>query len=250
MTGTAVSCWGKHRFPQPREKPRALGEELRRHPDGHLAHRVQGEEPERVQVVLPPDAPQERTPDGGRDHPAVPEPVDLAGRPERPDGGRERERFSDPDASWGHCSAVSTRKGGGFYGFRLHAAVCSVTGLPLAWEVQTARQHESLSVEPLLTALASRGIVPATAALDKGYDAGFVYDACESRGIAPIIPVKQTEFVKRGDQVALSNQRVRAEVDLAESVAPASADPARDEALAFPLPWPRCRRAGVRTAEE
>jgi hypothetical protein len=31
-------------------------------------------------------------------------------------GGRERERFSDPDASWGHRSAVSTRKGGGFYG--------------------------------------------------------------------------------------------------------------------------------------
>jgi hypothetical protein len=28
-------------------------------------------------------------------------------------GGRERERLSDPDASWGHRSAVSTRKGGG-----------------------------------------------------------------------------------------------------------------------------------------
>ena len=28
-------------------------------------------------------------------------------------GGRERERFSDSDASWGHRSAVSTRKGGG-----------------------------------------------------------------------------------------------------------------------------------------
>jgi hypothetical protein len=27
--------------------------------------------------------------------------------------GPERERFSDPDASWGHRSAVSTRKGGG-----------------------------------------------------------------------------------------------------------------------------------------
>src|SRR5207247_6109063 len=91
-----------------------------------------------------------------------------------------------PDASWGHRSAVSTRKGGGFYGFRLHAAVCSVTGLPLAWEVQTARQHESLSVEPLLDTLAARGIVPATAALDKGYDAGFVYEACESRGIGPL----------------------------------------------------------------
>jgi hypothetical protein len=28
--------------------------------------------------------------------------------------GPEREKFSDPDASWGHRSAVSTRKGGGF----------------------------------------------------------------------------------------------------------------------------------------
>jgi hypothetical protein len=53
-------------------------------------------------------------------------------------GGRERERFSDPDASWGHRSAASTRKGGGFYGFKLHAAVCSRTGLPLAWQVETA----------------------------------------------------------------------------------------------------------------
>jgi hypothetical protein len=28
--------------------------------------------------------------------------------------GPERERYSDPDASWGHRSAVSTRRGGGF----------------------------------------------------------------------------------------------------------------------------------------
>ncbi len=39
--------------------------------------------------------------------------------------GPERERYSDPDASWGHRSAVSTRQGGGFYGYspprlRLH----------------------------------------------------------------------------------------------------------------------------------
>jgi hypothetical protein len=40
-------------------------------------------------------------------------------------GGKERERFSDPNASWGHRSAVSTRKGGGFYGYRLQLAVCT-----------------------------------------------------------------------------------------------------------------------------
>ena len=29
-------------------------------------------------------------------------------------GGALRKRFSDPDASWGHRSSVSTRSGGGF----------------------------------------------------------------------------------------------------------------------------------------
>lgn len=46
-------------------------------------------------------------------------------------GGKERERYSDTDASWGHRSAVSTRKGGGFYGFKLQMACCSKTGLPV-----------------------------------------------------------------------------------------------------------------------
>ena len=58
-------------------------------------------------------------------------------------GGPERKRFSDPDASWGHRSAVSTRKGGGFYGYRVHAAVCARTDLPIAWQVATAGSHES-----------------------------------------------------------------------------------------------------------
>ncbi len=44
----------------------------------------------------------------------------------------ERNWHTDPDASWGHRSAVSTRKGGGFFGYRLHAAVCVSTGLPVA----------------------------------------------------------------------------------------------------------------------
>ena len=84
------------------------------------------------------------------------------------------------------------------YGYRLHAAVCSRTGLPLAWEVKTAREHESLSVVPLLDALDARGFAPETAALDRGYDLRFVYEACETRGIAPIIPLRETANVKRG----------------------------------------------------
>jgi IS5 family transposase len=116
-------------------------------------------------------------------------------------GGRERadDEFSDPDASWGHRSAVSTRKGGGFYGYRLHMAVDTATDLPLAWRVETARSHETLAVDPLLDKLNTLGIDPATCALDKGYDVVRTYDACADRGIAPIIPLRETPAVKRGD---------------------------------------------------
>ncbi|MCA1707715.1 MAG: transposase [Actinobacteria bacterium] len=105
-------------------------------------------------------------------------------------GGRERERFSDPDASWGHRSAVSTRKGGGFYGFKLHMAVCTATGLPLAWQVETARRQESNFVAPLLDAIRARGIQPETCVMDKGYDNNRVYAECEERGVEPIIPLR------------------------------------------------------------
>ena len=105
-------------------------------------------------------------------------------------GGPERERFSDPDASWGHRSAISTRKGGGFYGYKIHAAVCANTGLPLAWRVETARRHEALYVAPLLDALHARGFRPEVAMMDKGYDGDRIHAECETRGCAPVIPIK------------------------------------------------------------
>jgi hypothetical protein len=113
--------------------------------------------------------------------------------------GPERKVFSDPHATWGHRSAVSTRKGGGFYGYRIHMAVCSKTDLPLAWTVETAKAQETPTVGPLLDALYARGITPETAAMDMGYDNGPVYQACTDRHIRPIIPLKQTPAVKRGE---------------------------------------------------
>jgi hypothetical protein len=112
-------------------------------------------------------------------------------------GGRERalSEYSDPDASWGHRSSVSTRKGGGFYGYRIHAAVCTVTGLPIAWRIETARTHESMLVAPLLDQLPQR---PVTCAMDKGYDGRRVYIECFNRRVLPVIPLRQTPAVKRG----------------------------------------------------
>ena len=108
-------------------------------------------------------------------------------------GGPERQAYSDADASWGHRSAVSTRKGGGFYGYRVHAVVCAVTGLPLAWRVETARRHESLFVAPLLDMLHARGFQPTSVAMDMGYDNNRVYAECDERSCAAIVSLRRNQ---------------------------------------------------------
>jgi len=105
--------------------------------------------------------------------------------------GPERQVYSDPDASWGHRSAVSTRMGGGFYGYKLHLAACTRTGLPLAWQVETARRNESLYVAPLLDALHARGFAIETCAMDKGYDNNRVFAETVERGVVPIICLRK-----------------------------------------------------------
>jgi hypothetical protein len=101
--------------------------------------------------------------------------------------------------TWGHRFAVSTRKGGDFYGYKVDLAVCTRTGLPVAWQARTAKHHESLFVADLLDAVRARGIQPETVALDKGYDVARVYDEIEVRGCDPVIPMKGA----KGKQVAL-----------------------------------------------
>jgi len=115
--------------------------------------------------------------------------------------GPERERFSDPDATWGHRSAVSTRKGGGFYGYRVHAAVCANTGLPVAWEIAPANTNESTFAASLIDAARVRGFAVETAAMDKGYDITRVYEECAERDCLPIIPLRRTRGVVRGDHL-------------------------------------------------
>lgn len=106
-------------------------------------------------------------------------------------GGPERQVYSDPDASWGHRSAVSTRAAGSFYGYKLHLLACTRTGLPLAWEVHTARRNESLYVAALLDKVRARGHQPRTCAMDKGYDNNRVMDDTRERGCIPIVCLRK-----------------------------------------------------------
>jgi transposase, IS5 family len=110
-----------------------------------------------------------------------------------------QDEFSDPDASWGHRSGVSTRGGGNFFGYKLHLAVDTATDIPLAWMIETGRTSENKTVAPLLDELHEREINPETCAMDKGYDYAGVHFDCMIRGIDPVIPLRQTPDVKRGD---------------------------------------------------
>jgi hypothetical protein len=116
-------------------------------------------------------------------------------------GGRERaaEEFSDPDATWGHQSATSTEgRGRSIYGYKLHAAVDAATDLPVAWHISTASTNEKPAAARLLDKARKRGFVAETAAMDKGYDAGYVYEEFEARDCQPIIPLMNDTGVKKG----------------------------------------------------
>jgi hypothetical protein len=111
--------------------------------------------------------------------------------------GNERT-LSDPDASWGHRSAVSTRKGGSFYGYKIHIVACVSTGFPLAWSVRSANEAESRFALGLLKAARDRGFRITTAIMDKAYDSETIHHGCMELGIAPVIPMRATGPVKRG----------------------------------------------------
>src|SRR6266536_2908097 len=113
-------------------------------------------------------------------------------------GGKERKRFADPDASWGHRSSISTRSGGGYYGYKIHSAVCSATGLPVAWQVETAKDSEIPMVPVLLDIVHARDFTPGVLVLDRGYDSESVYTTVEGRGMRPVIPLRKTPAVKAG----------------------------------------------------
>jgi hypothetical protein len=114
-------------------------------------------------------------------------------------GGPERNWHTDPDASWGHRSAVSTRRGGGFYGFKLQMACCTKTGLPVAWSVETAKANESTFVAPLIDEAKRRGAMATTCAMDKAYDIGRVYGECAERDCEAIVPLRATGAVVKNE---------------------------------------------------
>ncbi len=186
--------------------------------------------------------------------------------------GKPREKYADPDASWGHRSAISTRKGGGYYGYKMYAAVCTKTDLPLAWHVASACDSEHEHMPSLLDTTIGRGFTPGTCAMDKGYDGSNMYAACEARDIRPVISLKLTVNVVNGLHKpptcehgewsfgGVGHQARRLEVVLPDRQVHPTVGVGQGRSVAHPhsphhrqveghLPHPHRCRAGVRVAE-
>jgi hypothetical protein len=61
-------------------------------------------------------------------------------------------------------------------------------------------EHAWTVADDLLQRVRER-VAPETATLDKGYDVAPVYEACERAGALPIIPLRKTPAVKRGEHL-------------------------------------------------
>ena len=80
----------------------------------------------------------------------------------------------------------------------MHMVICATTELPLAWTVRAANEPEQAEVPGLLDSVIGRGFAPGVAVMDKGYDGQPMHSACESRGMRPVIALKETPSVKAG----------------------------------------------------
>ena len=103
-------------------------------------------------------------------------------------GGPERERYSDPDASWGHRSRrLHARSAAASTATRSTRPSAPAPACRSRGAIETARRNESLFVAPLLDAVRARGFQPETCAMDKGYDNNRVLDETRERGCMPIV---------------------------------------------------------------
>jgi hypothetical protein len=113
-------------------------------------------------------------------------------------GGPERKTYSDPDASWGHRSAVGTRAASSFYGYKLHQVVCADT-CPAAGLAGGDGQGRRVHLRgPAAGVGEGAGVPPEVAILDIGYDHTAVYEGFEAHGCHPIIPLRETPGVRAG----------------------------------------------------
>ena len=114
--------------------------------------------------------------------------AELAGQAEGPKGkaGTPRVGLTDPD-----CVMLKPKGGAALAGYNVQQAVDTQHKLIVAHEVSTER-NDHASLEPMASqAQQALGAQSMTAIADTGYMNGAQAQACEARGITPVVPMQE-----------------------------------------------------------
>lgn len=82
--------------------------------------------------------------------------------------------------------------------------MCVKTELPISAITRPASESELPQVERLLDLGATRGLLPKTLILDRGYDVGHIFDECHRRRIRLVCPLKPKDKGRDGHRVPTS----------------------------------------------
>ena len=102
---------------------------------------------------------------------------------------------SDPEARVGRA------RRGFILGYKVHAACCTGSELPLAFMVAPCNMNEKRFIKPLLEKLEGLGLKFKAVLADAQYDSSKVREAVRLFGAEPVIPYRRSSKLKNGLQV-------------------------------------------------
>ena len=96
---------------------------------------------------------------------------------------------------------VGRARRGFILGYKVHAACCTESELPLAFTVAPCNMNEKLFAKPLLEKLKGYGVTCKTVLADAQYDSSKVREEVKWFGAEPVIPYRRSSKVKNGLKV-------------------------------------------------
>jgi len=102
---------------------------------------------------------------------------------------------SDPEARVGRA------RRGFILGYKVHAACCTGSELPLAFMVASCNMNEKLFIKPLLDKLKGLGVNFKAVLADAQYNSSKIREDVKRFGAEPVIPYRRSSKLKNGLQV-------------------------------------------------
>jgi len=96
---------------------------------------------------------------------------------------------------------VGRGRRGFILGYKVHAACCVDSELPLAFTVASCNMHEKRFIKQLLDKVKGRGVRFKTVLADAQYDSSKVRETVEEYGAEPVIPYRKSSKIKHALRV-------------------------------------------------